>query len=583
MSTNTKLMLLKRAARIRKLAAQLPSGSERTDIEVSLDDPAIVGSKKHLDDLEQIIVEVLQRDAEPSADSLFASRGEALAFARAELFPKISACFRLFKTAKLRQDEYIVVNRDWLYDMDTYQTYSTDRDVLDRLASAGVPLYLSYSAPSDKGVKALEVLKAWRQDPMVQEQRLNSLEYIPGGPDIVGHRFNTFKDVSVPAMSGVDMSFFLDHVRDNLCNGNVAYFEYLMKWLAHLVQTPAHRPLTGIAIIGDQGTGKGIFIDFIARMLGGRRNCNTTTSAKDTKSFNTAVGSKLLVVFDEATFSGDHEQSDFMKKLVTEPYVRIEPKGIDAYEVENYARCFITSNNMESAVPADIGARRWLIIECRSMQGKSDWLRDLANKIGNNGEQHPDAVPYFVNGFKHYLTTLDLRTFNPQDLPLQDTGMETKIHNHYKRDSVYAFLCEWLKAPELTLYRHKKLLVDGTPIDSDEAVPWSDEVRFGDLYAVYEEMCRDAHGKAIGRNRIGAHLERYGLTSFSKGQNVRFVRLPHPLRVLTKLRESSRFDALVSSEQEQYITDWRDTSEDFKGLIAVATGSSAAEKMSLHA
>ncbi len=555
---NAQLKTLRQQAKIRRFVDQVPDASQRQDFLDMLDDPAIAGSAKMLNDLELVVVTTIQANSTPNEQTIFDTKKAALAYLREAVFPKISANFRLFKTPKLRQDEYIVINRDWLHGNDAFQTYAADRDVNDRLLSAGLPASVLYMPfPGAKTPTKFGVLAAWRREPETQDGRLNTLEYIPGAPDIVDHAFNTYKDVSVEAMPGIDVSIFLSHVRENLCNGNGTYYEYLIKWLAHLVQRPAERPLTGISIIGGQGTGKGIFIDCIARMLGGRRNANTTTSAKDTKSFNTAVGSKLLVVFDEATFSGDREQSDFMKKLVTEPFVRIEPKGIDAYEVANYARCFITSNNMESSTPADIGARRWLIIECRNNLDQRE-LAALATAIGNNGDDKPGAIKHFANGVKHHLQQVDLTDFNPQLLPDQDTGMQTKIHNHYKQDPVYAFLVEWLRSPGLTLHRSVVEKWDDEYVEQEKPLIWDDELLFADVYAVFSEMSKEAHARVIGKNRIGIELERFGIELVSKGRNVRYMKLPDPMAMLVVLRAASRFDKLVSPEQELVIKRWRD-------------------------
>lgn len=550
----TSLNNLRQVARIQRLIERVPDAAQRQDFLDSLDDPAVKSNGAALDDLDLLVLQAIPADDQ----TVFENKEAALKYLREKVFPQISANFRLFKTAKLRQDEYIVVNRDWLHGNDTFQTYGTDRDVNDRLLSAGLPASVVYwPAVGAKTPAKLGVLAAWRRQPETQDGRLNTLEYIPGASDIVGHAFNTYKDVSVEAMPGIDVSIFLTHIRDNLCSGNVAYYEYLINWLAHLVQRPAERPLTGVSIIGGQGTGKGIFIDCIARMLGGRRNANTTTSAKDTKSFNTAVGSKLLVVFDEATFSGDREQSDFMKKLVTEPFVRIEPKGIDAYEVANYARCFITSNNMESSTPADIGARRWLIIECRNNLDQRE-LAALATAIGNNGDDKPGAIKHFANGVKHHLQQVDLTDFNPQLLPDQDTGMQTKIHNHYKQDPVYAFLVEWLRSPGLTLHRSVVERWDDEFIEREKPLTWDDELLFADVYAVFSEMSKEAHARVIGKNRIGVELERFGIELVSKGGNIRYMKLPDPMAMLVVLRAASRFDKLVSPEQELVIKRWRD-------------------------
>ena len=393
----------------------------------------------------------------------------------------------------------------------------------------------------------MSVLKAWRQSPTTQAERINALCYLPGQDSIVGHAFNTFKDVSVKPIEGVDVSEMLDHIHDNICNENTEYYHYVVKWLAHLVQHPAKRPMTGIAIIGDQGTGKGVFIDFLKRLMGGPRNANTTASSDDTKGFNYALGNKLLVVFDEATFAGDRKQSDFMKKLVTEPRIRIEQKGLDAYEVDNFARVMITSNNRNSAVPANIGARRWLIMDCRGDLAQTE-LRAFANRIGNN-PGHPDEDTNYANGFKQHLLSVDLTSFNPQQLPMQDTGLETKLQNHYKEDPTFAFLCEWLAAKQLTLFRMKIERGPAGEEEYDVAMQWDEEVLFSDFYAVFKESCSGAYARAPGQNMMRKLLDPYGITVQSGTANVRYVHLPPPNKVLALLRRSSRFDLLVDAEQ----------------------------------
>lgn len=210
---------------------------------------------------------------------------------------------------------------------------------------------------------------------------------------------------------------------------------------------------------------------------------------------------------------------------------------------------------MESSTPADIGARRWLIIECRNNLDQRA-LATLATAIGNNGDDKPGAIKHFANGFKHHLQQVDLAKFNSQLLPEQDTGMQTKIHNHYKQDPVYAFLVEWISAPKLTLYRHMVDHVDGSALDRDEALEWGEQIRFSDMYAVFSEMSKEAHGRVIGRNRIGPELQKYGIELLTKAGNVRYVKLPVPRAMLMVLRVASRFDRLVSEQQEEFINGW---------------------------
>lgn len=99
---------------------------------------------------------------------------------------------------------------------------------------------------------------------------------------------------------------------------------------------------------------------------------------------------------------------------------------------------------------------------------------------------------------------------------------------------------------------------------------WDLDVRFSEFYAVYEELCKDAHAKPVGRNRIGKELQKYGLEAISKAGNVRYIRLPMPKVVLANLRQASRFDALVSPEQLEFIEEWNGPKDELSAVVSIA-------------
>lgn len=493
------------------------------------------------------------------------SATEAYAILEQEVFGLISTYFRLFKTAQRSQDEYLLIRALPGSDPSRFSptTYRADRDVIDMLAAAGIPTAIVYPTVSDSGNAKMyrdNILAAWRRQPRTQAGRLSGFCYRPGGTEIVSDKLNLYIDVSVEAIQPPDPSALkdiLEHMLQNICNGNVAYFDYLIRWLAHMMQKPDVRPKTGIAIIGSQGTGKGVLIDFLRLLLGGDRNCNTTASSTDTKSFNFALANKVLVAFDEATFAGDRRQSDFMKKLVTEPRLRVEQKGIDAYEVDNFARVLITSNNMQSAVPASLADRRWLIMECRAGVPAAE-LKALADRIGNNGDV-PGAELNYVSWFKHHLVTMDISDFDPVALPMQDTGFDTKLRGLYKDDPIRAMWWEWLRDENLTLYRHTSVSIGGGDRQEiDVPLTWQREVIFADFYAVLEELCKASYANVPARNRIKGLLLPYGATTVTRAQHTIYVALPKPKDLLAVLQKSARFDAPISNGQLEIIAGWSD-------------------------
>ena len=69
-----------------------------------------------------------------------------------------------------------------------------------------------------------------------------------------------------------------------------------------------------------------------------------------------------LVFLDEAMFGGSRKSVGVIKTRITEPFITIEQKGVDAFRIANHM-IFIAASNEASAVAADIGDRRWQIFE----------------------------------------------------------------------------------------------------------------------------------------------------------------------------------------------------------------------------
>ena len=51
-----------------------------------------------------------------------------------------------------------------------------------------------------------------------------------------------------------------------ICNGNRDHFDYLFRFIAHMLQKPEEKPDVAIIMIGGQGTGKGMFYRLLKRI-----------------------------------------------------------------------------------------------------------------------------------------------------------------------------------------------------------------------------------------------------------------------------------------------------------------------------
>jgi hypothetical protein len=154
---------------------------------------------------------------------------------------------------------------------------------------------------------------------------------------------------------------FLEHVYENVCQGNDALFAWVLGWLAEIVQRPAQKSGTALVLRGTQGVGKSIVAQAMRSLLGASYLL-VSSPERVTGRFNGYLASRLLVFLDEATWGGDHTAAGVLKDLITSDTLFVERKGIEAFTVSNYVRLLISSNN-SWVVPAGQDERRFAVLD----------------------------------------------------------------------------------------------------------------------------------------------------------------------------------------------------------------------------
>lgn len=205
------------------------------------------------------------------------------------------------------------------------------------------------------------------------------------------HKFNTFNGFPIEPRKG-DWSLLKNHIKDNICAGNGSekfsdeyLFYYFMMWCADLLQNPSRKFGSSIAVLGEQGVGKSKFWDWLRKALGAYA---TKVASKKhlVGNFNSHLDSKLLVVAEEAFWSGDKEAASILKDFITSETYTVERKGIDATERKNYIRtAFITNNDW--AIPTDdnADARRFLVLRANTKQKQNAAYFKAIDAQMNNG------------------------------------------------------------------------------------------------------------------------------------------------------------------------------------------------------
>ena len=235
------------------------------------------------------------------------------------------------------------------------------------------------------------------------------------GDEHLAHQYNLWQGFAVEPQQG-DCSRYLDHVRDCICDGDQALFDYVVSWMAHLVQKPAELPGVALVLIGDQGTGKGSFVEPLGQILGIHYQ-HATQMDKVLGRFNMHMANALLVFCDEIVWGGNKKDEGALKGLVSERDRLVEGKFQNPLTLPSYLR-LIFATNEPWAVPTGEKERRWCVLNVNSdhMQDTS-YFAALKNDLANGGTE----------ALLNFLMARDISSFNVRKVPQTRGLLDQKL------------------------------------------------------------------------------------------------------------------------------------------------------------
>jgi hypothetical protein len=266
------------------------------------------------------------------------------------------------------------------------------------------------------------------------------------------------------ASARLGFDLFISHARENVCNGDEKLFLWLMGYFAHMVQKPYERPLTTLVFRGAKGTGKNALIERIGKLLGSTHFLTAHDSRYLTSNFNGHLDSCLMLVLDEAFWSGDKAAEGKLKGLTTAPEIMIERKGKEPYMVDNLVRLIVIGNE-DWLVPASADERRYAVFD-----------------VGNGKKQNRE---YFYQMrilmdqkggaeiLMHYLKNFDLSKVDVNDAPHTQGLADQKI------DSLSAFDNFWLQC-----------LTEGRIVGAAFTAKWETRVDKGVFREAFSSYCK---------------------------------------------------------------------------------------------
>jgi Family of unknown function (DUF5906) len=187
-------------------------------------------------------------------------------------------------------------------------------------------------------------------------QKYTGVLYAPGQAPVVGNRLNLWRGFSVDPVEGI-WQLMEAHIRDVLADGNDEHARYILHWLAWCVQNPGQPAEVALVLRGGKGAGKGVLGNAMLRIFGphGRHISNRKHLVS---GFNQSLLHCSFLFADEAYWPGDQSAESELKRLITEPTLTIEPKGVDSFEAPNCLHPLITGND-DWVVPMSDDERRY--------------------------------------------------------------------------------------------------------------------------------------------------------------------------------------------------------------------------------
>ncbi len=298
------------------------------------------------------------------------------------------------------------------------------------------------------------VAKYWRTHK--DRRTYQGVTFDPSGkasPDL----YNQWSGFAVQPEKG-SCRLFLNHVREVICDNKEPLYEYIIDWMADIVQNPAKLLGVALVLMGGQGRGKGIFAEYFGRIFG-QHFQRVSNPEHLVGRFSGNLSKTLLVYSDEAFCSRDKSKIGALKTLITEARRTVESKFKDALEVSNFVRLIMASNE-DWVVPAEFDERRFCVLEVSgTRKGDDAYFKAILKERDSGGTEA--LIDYLL---QRNLSDKNLRAF-----PVTGALIGQKLKN--------------LRSHELWLY-------DVLQIGEIHGKPVNESIVKSSLYGHYTEHCQ---------------------------------------------------------------------------------------------
>jgi hypothetical protein len=207
--------------------------------------------------------------------------------------------------------------------------------------------------------------------------------FFPGRGPIIDGKLNLWTGFAIKPKRGHWPRTRAD-MFEVLAARDAAFDAYQVNWLAHAVQHPDQQAEVAVALIGGQGTGRGLLGRAMCRIFG-QHGQHISSTDHLTGKFNAHLQLTAFLFADEAVAPQDKKAEGVMKRTITEDTLFIEPKGINGFKSPNWLHVSLASNH-HCMIAAEEKERRYAAQEvAKSHQQDERWFKPIFEELPSGG------------------------------------------------------------------------------------------------------------------------------------------------------------------------------------------------------
>jgi len=273
--------------------------------------------------------------------------------------------------------------------------------------------HLQFKQKDEKGkIQQLPFILKWLRDENIRNY--DDMDTYPPPitcPYNIYNLWTPFAMESITDWQQKDISIFLTHFKI-LCNHEDETYDYLIKWLAQMIQYPAVKT-TMLFFQGAEGCGKGMMFKIIELMLGKSKFLETTHPERDVwGQFNPLMANSFFVYLNELSKKQTLDAEHQVKALITDHNIQVNIKGKDSFNTKSYHRFGGSSNDDEPMNTHKGDRRKAMISASNELKGNVEYFNELGKCI--------DDVNYIKSFYEYLKATPDMDKFNLVPLPMTE-------------------------------------------------------------------------------------------------------------------------------------------------------------------